>query len=878
MKRKKQIAVLIILIIVFASWHCGYDTAEAKPVQNPEKLTIQFHYFRPDGNYQGWSLWLWKDDEAGTQYDFSEEPESVTGVVAKVTLSDVTEESRIGFLVKLNDWEQKDVSEDRYVELSEAKAGKLDVYLQSGDPVIRYSEEEAKPKSRIVYAKWSAMDLITFQIQLVPGDTWEEKDFSIKKGDGTRLTGETDSVKVEDGVVTGYYRLKEKMQMYTEYICSVNGMEDMFVTWGSVFDSKEFEKKYTYDGDDLGAAIGQDQVSFCVWAPTATEVSVVIYPDGKDSSRENTIPMTMGEHGEWRAFADQKVIGKYYTYEVTVNQETNEAVDPYAKSTGVNGKRGMILDLSSTDPEGYSNDQMPETESSTDDIIYEMSVRDFTVSDTSGVKNKGKYLGLTETGTVNSQGDSTGLDYLKELGITYVHLMPTQDFEGIDEETGEGYNWGYNPMNFQVPEGSYATDAHNGEIRVIEYKEMVLALHDAGIRVVMDVVFNHTFQSQDSNLNRIVPYYYYRYTRDGEFSNGSGCGNEVATQRKMARKLIVDSVCYWVNEYHVDGFRFDLMGLIDVETMRSVQDSLSKINLDIIIYGEGWTAGDTVYKGKKAESANAALLPGIRFFNNVYRYGIQGYISDDMGKNNDNYLWVQFGVTGAGPYKELSKLTGKWTSCPKQSIQYSTCHDGYTLYDLIRTRCQYGNEEEWKKRNQMAIAMVMTGTGTPFFQSGEEFLRSKTGADGSFYSNSYAAGDEINALNWEQRSEEKDMVEYYKKWIRLRKKTTAFTMQSSSECEKKLTFLESDSSRVIGYRITQTYAGLIKKHTIAAYNPTPEEKKVTSGWKKIKVDAMSVTLCETRELTIGAYIGIVVILLCVLIQIRIQRRKRRKRA
>ncbi|MCD7735931.1 MAG: type I pullulanase, partial [Lachnospiraceae bacterium] len=624
--------------------------------------------------------------------------------------------------------------------------------------------------------------------------------------------------------------------------------------------------------------IEEEQVVFRVWAPTASSVSVRIYPDGDSGEMEAELPMTAGENGVWKAEGEAALVGKYYTYYVTVYGESGETIDPYAKSAGVNGQRGMILDLSKTDPEGFSDDTMPETESATDDVIYEISVRDFTVSDTSGVTNKGKYLGLAETGTVNEYGDSTGLDYLRELGIAYIQLMPTMDFEGIDEENGEGYNWGYNPLSYFVPEGSYATDAKNGEVRIAEYKEMVQALHENGIRVVLDVVYTHTYTYSDSSLNILVPGYYYRFTKDGSLSDGSGCGNETATERAMMRKLIVDSVCYWAEEYHVDGFRFDLMGLIDTETMEAVRIALDEINPEILVYGEGWTGGTSSYEGETASSANASSLLGVSFFNNVYRRGIQAYICGDAGDDGEYVNWVKFGIIGAVYYEELYDTLGYWTSSPDQSIQYSTCHDGYTLYDLIRQNCSNESEDNWIKRNQLASAMVLTGEGIPLFQSGEEFLRSKPGSDGNYYSDSYNAGDEVNALDWNQRTENSDLVEYYREWIAIRKMNDAFGLDSAEAVQEKLSFLDSDGELVIGYDIALRKNLLFIRHTVVIYNAGEETGSVSFYGKTLEAEPLSVAVyTETRaDLSACALAAVAGILLLLAVVILIRRGRKRK--
>lgn len=797
-----------MVLLVCAMILCVHIPVQAAKTKT--SLSVTFHYNREDEQYQNWSVWLWNGKEEGKEYFFDQTDDF--GACATIAIANADSDTDVGFLIKYGDWEKKDVEQDRYLDLSKAKDGKMDVYLYAGEETIRYEKPEEK-RITFLSAKWEEMDLVTVCLRSAEAASIDPSEIVIQKEDHSVVNATVESWEVNGKQIQAQLRTGGKMQMYTAYQCTADDADPVYIDCGKVFDTKEFNQECVYEQDDLGVTFQDDQnVQFCVWAPTAQNLSVLLYENGEGGTVLTELPMTAGQNGEWKAVAARAdVENKYYTYRVDVLGNTNEVMDPYAKACGVNGMRGMVLDLDSTDPDGFSEEKSPALESDSDDTIYEMSVRDFTISDTSGVKNAGKYLGLTEQETKNKEGDSTGLDYLKELGVSYVQIMPTQDFYGIDEKTQTGYNWGYNPMNFNIPEGSYATDASKGEVRVNEYKQMVESLHNAGIRVIMDVVYNHTYQGTDSSLNRLVPFYYYRWNEDGTLSNGSGCGNEIATERTMAQKMIVDSVSYWVREYHVDGFRFDLMGLFDIKTAKKIEKTLHEINPDLLLYGEGWNAGDSVYEKDTAVSENAKKLNGIGFFNNAYRRGIQSYISNDMGKKNENVNWVYFGTEGAADLTQTKKSLGAWTASPRQSIQYTSCHDGYTLYDLLCINNPDDEKETLLERNKMAITLVMTGAGIPFFQSGEEFLRTKTNADGTANANSYDAGDAVNEIDWDLRSENKDMVAYYEKMIQFRKEHTQLAVADTKTLNKTL-WLDVDKKEngVVSYKYTDNHYNLWK--------------------------------------------------------------------
>ena len=544
---------------------------------------------------------------------------------------------------------------------------------------------------------------------------------------------------------------------------------------------------YAYSGNDLGATYSKTSTTFKVWAPTASQVQIKRYKTGSDAEAGaaviETKDMTKGSQGVWSITISGDLNGTYYTYLVTCNGTTKETVDIYARTTGVNGMRGMVLDLDSTDPVGWENDQRVSCPNQTDAIIWEVHVRDFSASGDSGMKNKGKYLAFTETGTtVNGDGQHpTGIDYLADLGVTHVHLLPVYDYSSVDETklSTDQFNWGYDPMNYNTPEGSYSTDPYHGEVRVNEFKQMVQALHKKGIGVVMDVVYNHTSNGGSGKndwFDFTVPGYYYRQDAKGGYNNGSGCGNETASDRAMYQKYMIDSLTYWATEYHLDGFRFDLMGIHDVDTMNAIRAALDKINPEILIYGEPWTAAATTCPKSTAVQGNMKLVSAeIAAFNDKSRDAIKGscFNASDPGF-----------IQGAG-FEEALKgsiqanstdMSGynQWSKQPSQTVTYTSAHDNYTLYDKLVKSCKggsgYGNRyDDLVAMNKLAGGIILTSQGMSFFQAGEEFARTKYGDE-----NSYKSPTATNQLVWSNTKTYADLYAYYKGLIQIRKAYSPF--------------------------------------------------------------------------------------------------------
>lgn len=568
------------------------------------------------------------------------------------------------------------------------------------------------------------------------------------------------------------------------------------------FSSQAFYEKYHYHGE-LGAIYHPKHTTFRVWAPTATQVWLVTYQDGYMGT--GTLhPMEPSVNGTWSLDLAGDHHGLYYTYKVTINDITNEAMDPYAKASGVNGQRGMVVDLSRTNPPGWDKLVRPPLTRFTDTIIYELHIRDMSIHPLSGITHRGKYLGLTELNTRGPEGVKTGISHLVELGITHVQLMPCFDFATVDETTNAEYNWGYDPLNYNIPEGSYATDPYEGTKRITELKQMIQALKEAGIRVNMDVVYNHTFFAQDSHLNRLVPNYYYRQDR-GNFTNGSGCGNELATERSMVRKMIIDSVSFWATEYKMDGFRFDLMGLMDIPTVNEIRMALNKIDPSIMMYGEGWTGGHSPLPDHlKSLKGNVRELPGTGVFNDDLRDGLRGHVflANQPGFANGGRGMeesVKLGIVGAGEHDQIDfgniiYSQGPWAAEPAQSINYVEAHDNLTLWDKLSAVCPNASRQDLIAMHKLCGAIILTSQGIPFLHSGMEFLRTKQGD-----ANSYRSPDKINQIDWGWKHEHREVFHYYQGLITLRKYHPAFRMATDSEVQRHLRFLPVTDGHMIAY-------------------------------------------------------------------------------
>ncbi len=636
---------------------------------------------------------------------------------------------------------------------------------------------------------------------------------------------------------------------------------------GTMYAQDDYSNYPVYTGTDLGLNYSKEESVFKIWSPIAEEAQLLIYAKGEGQPALKTVKMEKGEKGSWQAVVKSDLLGKYYTFKVKVYGEWRKEVpDPYAMAVGVNGKRAQVIDMNALSPEGWDNDKSPAFGSNkpTDAIIYELHVRDASIHPSSGIKNKGKFIGLAETKTKSPSGANTGLAHLKELGVTHIHLLPFFDYNSVDESKPEKpqYNWGYDPLNYNALEGSYATKADNGMVRIKEMKDMVFAMHKNGLRVVMDVVYNHTGVTEASNFNQLVPGYYYRHKADGSFSDASACGNEVASEMPMMRKFMIESLKHWVLEYHIDGFRFDLMGIHDIETMNEISKALKSIKPDILLYGEGWAGGSSpMPEEKRAVKKNVGMLNGIAVFSDDVRDGIKGSVFNEKdngfvsGKAANNES-VKFGIVASCPHPQVDMAKVNYSrvpyaSNPSEVITYAECHDNHTLWDKLKLSAGTTNEAEKKKMHQLALAIVLTSQGIPFLHAGTEFLRDKKGVE-----NSYNKPDAINAIDWTLKTKNADVFKYTKDLIKIRKAHPAFRLTSGTDIARLITF-EKDSEGNIVYTINGEGAGDTWKKIVVAFNGTakPTTVNIPGGgeWKAaigaqgvvkvtVKVDAYSAVI------------------------------------
>ena len=575
---------------------------------------------------------------------------------------------------------------------------------------------------------------------------------------------------------------------------------------------KDIDKKYRYTGNDLGATYKKDKTVFKVWSPLADEAAVLLYHKCTDEKPYRRLPMTKSKEGVWSKVAHGDLNGVYYTYQINHDGLIEETIDIYAKTAGVNGIMGMVIDMEETNPAGWDSYEPIKLESYTDAVLYELHVRDFSIDKSGHFCYKGRFLAFVEKGLVNDAGDPVGIDHIKDLGVTHVHLMPCFDYQTVDEADYHRpqFNWGYDPMNFNVPEGSYSTNPFNGKTRVAEFKRLIHALHSAGIGVIMDVVYNHTYATADSCFTKTFPKYYYRQWTDTEYyANGSGCGNEVATERFMVRKYIVDSLVYWATEYKIDGFRFDLMGLYDKDTINIIYDTLHAINPNIIIYGEGWTGSDSALEySKRAMKLNARHVPHAAFFSDDFRDTVKGnnFENGDRGYVNGtsgNEEYVKEVMCGRVKHPQIPNLEKyAWTDTPQQTVNYVEAHDNLTLWDKLHYTNATDPTAVRIQMDKMAAAMVFLSQGIPFIQAGQEFLRSKPLPGGAYDHNSYNAPDIVNSIKWNRKSEFIDVYNYYKGLIALRKAHTAFRFPTRELIGKNMNFFSRLPQKVVGFSLT----------------------------------------------------------------------------
>ena len=814
-------------------------------------VALTVYYYDKTGGYDGYNMWVWEMPNGNGEkhaHDFAEGTVEVEGYPGKqwkkftYTLKnvDTSLEKAIGLIVRKGDWEEK--TPDMHVDGSKIKDNKVSVYLVKGSTNVYYTAEDAM-SNKITAAFFNKLDRVYIETSAAITD---KSIFKVKDETGAVLgtlncadaankdvVGSTAAnITLDTGKEVSFASNKRYTvvdEPETKFDGDINFV-GMSVAVSGLYDMDVF-KSYEYDGT-LGAEYTKEKTTFTVWSPSAVTMKVKIYETGEsETGTEYDMALVKGEKGAWTTDIEQDLDGKYYTYLVGDGTSEREIVDPYARSAGRDGKRGMILDLAKTNPEGWANHKRPDARGSySNAIIYEAHIRDLTMDKSSNVSDdhKGKFLGLTETSADPEK--STPLDYIKALGVTELHILPMFDFASVKEtfnkatyqetyedEAERQYNWGYDPLNYNVPEGSYSTDPANGEVRVKELKQMIMALHAAGIRVIMDVVYNHVSDATGSNFQALMPNYYFRTNADGSFTNGSGCGNDTASERAMYRKFMVESVNYWADEYKIDGFRFDLMGLHDHVTMNKIYDTLAEKNPDIMIYGEGWVMGtmEETEDLKAANMYNAKYMPNIAFFDDGTRDTLKGggfgMKIDAKGfiEGNKNDGAVYMGALGGTDVKpSIFSKAGKRTFAanPTQNINYVSCHDNSTLWDKINASAKGSNLDTKKAMNRLAATAVLTSQGPAFFLAGEEMLRTKPTteenkfdnrpekwADEDYYfaDNSYKSPDSVNAIDWTLATTNADMVDFYKQLIQLKKNSPMFRISTKDKLAECLTIVDT---------------------------------------------------------------------------------------
>jgi pullulanase len=817
----------------------------------PPTVHLIVHYQRPGDDYTGWNLWLWKN-VAGTAGDVAVSSTGVDfkgsdsfGKVLTIDIPGMQSFDNLGFIVRLNSWASKDISDDRFINNFDAN-GDAEIWLIQGDTQIYTSAPTSTTAIRSASIDGFRQITVDLSAKLALTGSGNEG-FSVS--DGINVT----SVTPLNGSTTSANRLALNVDadliLGKAYTVTHPKFGKATTTSGQIMNSKEFNSRFTYLGDDLGNTYSSQETRFRVWAPTATGVDLVTYlSDSASLSQGVATHMSLDVKGTWVASIKGDQNGTIYDYRVTVGGVEREALDPYVRATTINGIRGVVVDLVKTNPKSWTSHKPAFSGKSTDAVIYELHIRDLSMDSSSNIPfaHRGKYLALTDVKTKSSTGTPTGVNAIKDLGVTHVELLPVFDFASVDE-SAPTFNWGYDSQNYNVPEGSYSTNPHNPQNRITELKSAVQALHNEKLRVMMDVVYNHVFNASDFSEEKIVPGYFFRTNADGTLANGSGVGNDVASERPMVSKFIVDSVKYWASQYHFDGFRFDLMGLLDIATMQKIRKTLNAIDPTILIIGEGWDMG-TLPASDRANQKNIASLSGIAAFNDELRDGIKGSVFDstDQGYATGKVSQtshVKVGIVGNIDYSNA--IQGKWTTKdPTQSVNYVESHDNLTLFDKLTASVKSASPAKIEALDRFSASIALLAQGVPFIQAGQEFLRSKNGD-----SNSYKSDDSINSLKWNLRSKNLTTLNYYKGLIALRLSHPVFRMSTAAQVKKNLVFLK-EPNNVIGYQLNGNAVKDRWSSIFVAHNPNTVPTKINlpskADWKIVVQGANAGTRVLTK--------------------------------
>ena len=832
---KRAIGFFVSLVMSLGFIAASAGSASALP----DKVTLTVHYNRTAGDYEGWNVYLWRNVDGSGDKEvkadgFAFGNADDFGQVAVAEVDGMANFKDLGFIIRKGAWVKKEgpacgptKNGDRFATI--ADSGISEIWIKQDDCTI-YTEapKVEAPAPAIVSASIDDLNKITVTLnqQFTPVAN-SANGFTVSGG----LTVTSVALKGGNGTSSSMLTLtlSDEITFGTSYTVTHTGAdaESTFGTKvasvGNVMNSAGFNEAFKYDGDDLGATYTKAATTFRVWAPTASDVKLATFASATSASAEATeIQMTKDVKGTWVVTVDGDLAGTIYAYRVTRNGEKVSVIDPYARASTVNGGRGVVVDLDATDPANWSATKPAFSGRNVDAFFYELHVRDFSINASSGIssKNRGKYTAFTENNTSYSwsvtttdsktkkkvtkkYSTKTGISAIKDLGVTHVQLLPIYDFASGGDETAPTFNWGYDPDNYNIPEGQYSTDPTNPTKRINELKQAVQAMHSNNLRVVMDVVYNHVANASNFSYEQIVPGYFFRTDDTGALLNGTGCGNEVASERAMVSKFIVDSVKYWASEYNLDGFRFDLMGILDVTTMQNVRTELDKIDPSIIVIGEGWNMGG-LPEGERATQVNISQLEGIAAFNDQIRDGIKGSVfnADEKGwatGNTGRRGDVVAGITGNVAYS--ASVTANWiTSDPGQSVSYVEAHDNLTLADKIFSSVNT-NATTRSNLHRFASSIALLSQGLPFIHAGQEFERTKGGDD-----NSYQSSDATNSLKYKQRVTYATTLNYFKGLISLRKAHPAFRMATTSDVKKNLTFLNT-SQTVIAYKLNGAGVG-----------------------------------------------------------------------
>ncbi|PEM35156.1 type I pullulanase [Bacillus pseudomycoides] len=818
---KKLINKTFLLLTVIAMLLSGFSFQSVQAESNTKTTEIIVHYKEKSGNTKDWNLWMWAENTNGQSYEFTGEDEF--GKYAKVKIDG--DYNRVGFIVRTKEWEKD--GGDRWIE--NIKDGRAEVWVLSGDDKVY----DSKPSSELSIQK-ATIDSFN-EITVTTNAPFNIKEQKIEiEGVNIEKVSPYDT---NDGDSTNKVKIitEKNLDFKKTYKIKMGNSIEANTEIGKVIRSEEFDHLFYYDGSDLGNIYTPQETKFRLWAPTASEAKLVTYKKWNDE-KGTEISMDQGEKGTWTAklTGDQK--GLFYTYKVKIGDKWTEAVDPYVRAASVNGDKGAVVDLKETNPKNWKGNKKPKFKNPEDAIIYELQVRDLSIQPESGIKQKGKYLGVTEKGTRGPEGVKTGLDHIKDLGVTHVQFLPIFDYASVNEEklNEPQYNWGYDPKNYNVPEGSYSTNPYEPTVRITELKQMIQTLHDNNLRVVMDVVYNHMYNAAESNFHKLVPGYYYRYNEDGSLANGTGVGNDTASERKMMRKFMIDSVVYWAKEYNLDGFRFDLMGIHDVETMNTIRKAINQIDPSIILHGEGWDLNTPLAPELKANQKNAEKMKGIAHFNDDIRDGLKGSVFGDKDNGFVNGMQnmeerIKKGITAGMDY---DKKVYTYQD-PEQVLTYVEAHDNHTLWDKLQLTNPGDSEEVRKQMHKLSSSIILTSQGVSFLHAGQEFMRTKYGDH-----NSYKSPDSINQMDWVRRAAFDKEVEYMKGLIELRNNHSAFRMTSVEQIKKHLTFIDAPKN-VVAYTLDGKANGNKNEYFVVAHNANREAVEITlpsKGPWKVLVD------------------------------------------